>query len=111
MYAPVQHITLLIDVIFPSLAPFSELAISDFIPGWTVVHSVLLTFAFDVFMAGHITQLGTKHDVLLQKKYIEDLHNLCAPTINSGFNVTAAIGPIFAANPKNTWAEFKVYLY
>jgi glyoxylase-like metal-dependent hydrolase (beta-lactamase superfamily II) len=79
IYAPAQRITLLIDVIFPSLAPFSELVISDFIPGWTAAHGVLLMFAFDVFVAGHVTQLGTKHDVFLQKKcesliFINDAH-------------------------------------
>ncbi|KAJ7244584.1 hypothetical protein C8J57DRAFT_1476824 [Mycena rebaudengoi] len=100
MYAPAQRVVLLIDVVFPGWAPFSELAISGFIPGWTAAHDVLLTFDLD---------LGTKHDVLLQKKYIEDLHDSCASAINVGFGVTAAIGPTVAANPGNTWAKFKAY--
>ncbi|KAJ7501534.1 beta-lactamase-like protein [Mycena galericulata] len=110
MYAPAQRIALLIDVVFPGWAPFSELAISDWIPGWTAAHDVLLTFDFDVFVAGHVGRLGTKQDVLLQKKYIEDLQASCAFAINGGFNVTAAIGPTVAANPGNAWAEFKAYL-
>ncbi|KAJ7854507.1 beta-lactamase-like protein [Mycena olivaceomarginata] len=109
MYAPAQRVALLIDVVFPGWVPFAELAISDFIPVWTAAHDVLLTFDFDVFVAGHVGRLGTKHDVLLQKKYIEDLHNSCASAINGGFDVTAAIGPTVAANPNNSWAEFKAY--
>jgi glyoxylase-like metal-dependent hydrolase (beta-lactamase superfamily II) len=68
MYAPAQRVALLIDVIFPGWVPFAELAISDFIPGWTAAHDVLLTFDFDVFVPGHVGRLGTKHDVLQQKK-------------------------------------------
>ncbi|KAF7359837.1 Metallo-hydrolase/oxidoreductase [Mycena venus] len=110
MYAPAQRVALLIDVVFPGWAPFSELGISTFIPGWTAAHDVLLTFDFDVFVAGHVSRLGTKDDVLLQKKYIEDMHDSCAAAINGGFDVSAAIGPTIAANPGNTWAEFKAYL-
>ncbi|KAF8196215.1 beta-lactamase-like protein [Mycena galopus ATCC 62051] len=110
MYAPAQRVALLIDVIFPGWAPFSQLAISDWIPGWTAAHDVLLTFDFDVLVAGHVASLGTKNDVLLQKKYIEDLQDSCASALNGGFNVTAAIGPTVAANPENVWAEFKAYL-
>ncbi|KAJ6497933.1 beta-lactamase-like protein [Mycena vulgaris] len=109
MYAPAQRVALLIDVIFPGWVPFSELAVSSFIPGWTAAHDVLLTFDFDVFVSGHVGRLGTKDDVRLQKKYIDDLHDSCAAAINGGFNVSAAIGPTVAANPGNAWAEFKAY--
>jgi glyoxylase-like metal-dependent hydrolase (beta-lactamase superfamily II) len=68
VYAPAQRVVLLIDVVFPGWAPFAELAISDDIPGWIAAHDVLLTFDFDVLVAGHVGRLGTKQDVLLQKK-------------------------------------------
>ncbi|KAF7366006.1 Metallo-hydrolase/oxidoreductase [Mycena venus] len=110
MYAPAQRIALLIDVVFPGWAPFAELGIASFVPGLTAAHDVLLSFDFDVFVAGHVGRLGTKQDVLLQKKYIEDLHDSCASAINGGFNVTTAIGPTVAANKGNVWAEFKAYL-
>ncbi|KAJ7051859.1 beta-lactamase-like protein [Mycena amicta] len=109
MYAPAQRVALLIDVIFPGWAPFAQLGISDFIPGWTAAHDVLLTFDFDVFVAGHVGRLGTKKDVLLSKKYIQDLHASCASAINGGFDVSTALGPTIAANPGNAWAEFKAY--
>ncbi|KAJ7457318.1 beta-lactamase-like protein [Mycena latifolia] len=110
MYAPAQRVALLIDVVFPGWAPFTELGIAGFVPGLTAAHDVLLTFDFDVFVAGHVGRLGTKHDVLLQKKYVEDLHDSCAAAINGGFDVSAAIEPTVAANPENTAAEFKAYL-
>ncbi|KAJ7920194.1 beta-lactamase-like protein [Mycena leptocephala] len=110
VYAPVQRVVLLIDVVFPGWAPFAELAISDDIPGWIAAHDMLLTFDFDVLVAGHVGRLGTKQDVLLQKKYIEDLRASCVSAIDGGVDVTAATGPTVAANPGNGWAEFKAYL-
>jgi hypothetical protein len=68
MYAPAQHVAVLVDVIFPGWAPFTELGVADFVPGLITAHDVLLTFDFDVLVAGHVAQLGTKHDVLQQKK-------------------------------------------
>jgi glyoxylase-like metal-dependent hydrolase (beta-lactamase superfamily II) len=68
MYAPTQRVAVLVDVIFPGWAPFTELGVADFVPSLLAAHDVLLTFDFDVFVAGHVAQLGTKHDVLLQKK-------------------------------------------
>ncbi|KAJ7920190.1 beta-lactamase-like protein [Mycena leptocephala] len=109
VYAPVQRVVLLIDVVFPGWAPFAELAISDDIPGWIAAHDVLLTFDFDVLVAGHVGRLGTKQDVLLQKKYIEDLRASCTSAIDGGVDVTAAIGPTVAANPGNLAAELKAY--
>ncbi|KAJ7203268.1 beta-lactamase-like protein [Mycena pura] len=120
MYAPAQRVALLIDVIFPGWAPFSELAVSSFIPGWMSAHDVLLTFDFNVLVPGHLGRLGTRQDVLLQKKckslihiddtHIQDMHDSCVASINGGFDVAAAIGPTVAANPGNSWAEFKAYL-
>ncbi|KAJ7363000.1 beta-lactamase-like protein, partial [Mycena albidolilacea] len=105
MYAPAQHVAVLVDVIFPGWAPFTELGVADFVPGLIAAHDVLLTFDFDVLVAGHVAQLGTKHDVLQQKKYIEDLRDSCASTLNG--DMTDAIGPTAAANPGNVWATPK----
>ncbi|KAJ7717345.1 beta-lactamase-like protein [Mycena metata] len=105
MYAPAQRVAVLVDVIFPGWAPFTELGVADFVPGLLAAHDVLLTFDFDVLVAGHVGQLGTKHDVLQQKKYIEDLRSSCAAAL--GRNMTDAIGPTVAANPGNVWATPK----
>ncbi|KAJ7454321.1 beta-lactamase-like protein [Mycena galericulata] len=110
IYAPAQRVAVLVDVIFPGWAPFSELGQSGFVAGWTDAQNVLLTLDFDVFVAGHFARLGTKEDVLQQIKYVQDLHDSCVSAIYGGFNVTAAIGPTVAANPGNVWAEFKAYL-
>ncbi|KAJ6565208.1 beta-lactamase-like protein [Mycena vulgaris] len=105
MYAPAQRVAVLVDVIFPGWAPFTELGVADFVPGLIAAHDVLLTFDFDVLVAGHVAQLGTKHDVLQQKKYIEDLRDSCASALNG--DMTEAIEPTVAANPGNVWATPK----
>ncbi|KAJ7796995.1 hypothetical protein B0H14DRAFT_3157729 [Mycena olivaceomarginata] len=90
----------------PGWVPFAELAISDFIPVWTAAHDVLLTFDFDVSWLATLADLVPSMMSYCRRN---DLHDSCASAINGGFDVTAAIGPTVAANPKNVWAEFKAY--
>ncbi|KAJ7934242.1 beta-lactamase-like protein [Mycena leptocephala] len=42
MYAPAQRVAVLVDVIFPGWAPFTELGVADFVPGLIAAHDVLL---------------------------------------------------------------------
>ncbi|KAJ7836794.1 beta-lactamase-like protein [Mycena olivaceomarginata] len=95
MYAPAQRVAVLVD----------SSGVADFVPSLIAAHDVLLTFDFDVLVAGHVAQLGTKHDVLQQKKYIEDLRDLCTSALNG--DMTDAIGPTAAVNPGNVWATPK----
>ncbi|KAJ7697143.1 hypothetical protein B0H17DRAFT_1130459 [Mycena rosella] len=102
MYAPAQRVAVLVDIIFPGWVPFTELGVADFLPGLIAVHDVLLRFDFDVLVAGHVAQLSTQHDVLQQKKYIEDLRDSCASVLNG--DRTDGIGPTAAVSPGNVWA-------
>ncbi|KAJ7184822.1 beta-lactamase-like protein [Mycena filopes] len=110
MYAPAQRVAVLVDVIFPGWAPFGELGVvSGSVQAFTSAHDVLLSFDFDFLMAGHVGQLGTRQDVLLQKQYVQDLHDTCQAAIYGGVNVTSALGPTVAANPGNAAATLKAY--
>ncbi|KAJ7044419.1 beta-lactamase-like protein [Mycena alexandri] len=105
MYASAQRVAVLVDVVFPGWAPFTELGVADFVPSLIAAHDVLLTFDFDVLVAGHVGQLGTKHDVLQQRKYLEDLRDSCAVAIKG--IMMDEIEPTVAANPGNAWATAK----
>jgi len=41
---------------------------------------------------------------------VSDLFAACFKVINGGFNVTQALRPVSAVNPRNGWAVFKTYL-
>lgn len=108
IYAPAARALMVVDIVYPSWAPFSELAQSNDIPGWIAAHDEILAYPFKTYLGGHLNRYGTRADVLLQQQYVQDLFTNCRDTINGGFNVTEAIAPV--ASQKNAWATFKVYL-
>ncbi len=110
IYAPDAKVLMLVDVVFPGWAPFSELAQSDDIPGWIKAHDQILAYDFRAYLGGHLNRYGNRKDVETQKEYVSDLFVACSKAINGGFNVTQALGPVSAANPGNGWAIFKTYL-
>lgn len=110
IHAPAASTLMLVDVVFPGWAPFSELAVSTNIPGWLHAHDQILEYDFDTYIGGHVGRYGTREDVVTQKQYVNDLLTNCAAAINGGFNVSEAISPTVAANPVNPWALFKAYL-
>ncbi|MFQ5968354.1 MAG: MBL fold metallo-hydrolase [Acidimicrobiia bacterium] len=73
IYAPNQKILMNVDVIFPGWAPFSSLAMASDLRGFLRGHDVVLSYDFDTFVPGHLTRLGTREDVEIQKAYFDDL--------------------------------------
>jgi len=73
IYAPHQKVLMLVDVIFPGWVPFKDLALAEDIPGFIQAHDDALSYDFDIFLGGHLTRLGTRHDVEIQREYIQDI--------------------------------------
>ncbi|MFE3496112.1 MBL fold metallo-hydrolase [Streptomyces sp. NPDC059175] len=105
IHAPAQRVLMLADVIFPGWVPFKGLAVSSDIPGWIKAHDQALSFPFDTFIGGHLTRLGTRRDVEVQRAYVRDLERF---TREAAASVDPA--PMFAKYPGNAWAVFKSYL-
>lgn len=111
IYAPKQKTLILIDVVFPGWAPFSELAVSEDIPGWINAHDQILEYDFDHYIGGHLSRTGVREDVKVQKEYLEDLMENCRDAItNSTAAINEILGGTVTANPGNSWASFKTYL-
>jgi len=73
IYAPDEKILMNVDVIFPGWVPFSSLAMASDLRGFLKGHEVALSYDFDVFVPGHLSRLGTREDVEIQKAYFDDL--------------------------------------
>jgi glyoxylase-like metal-dependent hydrolase (beta-lactamase superfamily II) len=118
IYAPASQVLMLVDVVFPGWAPFSQLAVSSNIPGWLAAHDQILTDYPHMrhYIGGHLGRSGNRTDVLIQKEYMHDLLSACTDAIG----LTATSDPVLGAmniqsevlgsNPGNYWAVFKVYL-
>lgn len=106
IHAPGQKVLMLVDVIFPGWVPFSNLALSAFVPGFISVTEQALTYDFDHLVSGHVTRTGTRHDVEVQAEYLADLKATAEAALSS-----VDLGTTMAAiDTGNNWAAFRAYL-
>jgi glyoxylase-like metal-dependent hydrolase (beta-lactamase superfamily II) len=119
IYAPVQKVLMLVDVVFPGWVPFAYLGEAQNVPGYIKAHDQILSYDFDHFVGGHLTRSGTRQDVVIQKEYIDDLRTNCAealvlssssPNATNEISAYTLIPAISAVDPGNPWATFKIYL-
>ena len=74
IYAPKQKVLMLVDIIFPGWVPFPYLAIAKDTAGFIKAHDITLNnYDFDTYVGGHLTRLGTRNDVIVQKEFVSDL--------------------------------------
>ena len=105
IYAPKQKTLMFVDVIFPGWAPFKDLAITSFVPGFIKAHDIVLTYDFDTFIGGHLTRHGTVEDVKLQREFVNDLIN-ASQTSNSNHDFITFVQEYGLSNP---WLTFSKY--
>ena len=127
IHAPDQKILTIIDLIFPGWVPFSSLAMASDLRGFMRGHDEVLSFDFDTLVSGHLTRLGTREDVEIQKEYFLDLHQAARKFLGERFrgSVDAAKRAAMKENPmdvgdfmtigqelgfENAWAVFDKYL-
>jgi len=76
IYAPKQKVLMLVDIVFPGWVPFPYLAIAKDAAGFIKAHDIALNnYDFDTLVAGHLTRLGTRNDVIVQREFVSDLEN------------------------------------
>lgn len=79
IYAPNQKALMLVDIIFPGWVPFAYLAIAKDTAGFIEAHDTALkNYDFDTIVAGHLTRIGTRADVEVQKEFVLDLERVAA---------------------------------
>ncbi len=111
IYFPDQKILMVVDVIFPGWAPFSSLAMCSDLRGFLRGQDKVLTYDFDHLVSGHLTRLGTREDVMIQKEYINDLQVSARKHLGERFGGDTnfyAIG--MEMGFENAWAVFDAYL-
>lgn len=118
IYAPLQKILMLIDVVYPGWSPYDELGEVENVPGFIKAHEQILTYDFEHFIGGHLDRTGTKEDVLVQQEFVHDLFNTCVEAINMSaqssndsnpLSISTYLPGVEKANPGNPWAEFATY--
>ena len=100
IYAPKQKVLMLVDIIYPGWIPFPYLAGAQDVAGFIQAHDIALKYDFDTLVAGHLTRLGTRNDVIVQKEFVSDLEKAAAKA-----NQEVKLGKIASqlASFKNPW--------
>jgi len=110
IYAPEQKVLMLVDVVFPGWAPFQDLALADSVDGFLAAQDQILDYDFDHFIGGHLTRLGTREDVEIQKAYFNDIVE-AGGRANGGMDFGAAFGEAAErGGASNPWAIFSILL-
>ena len=120
IYAPVQKVLMLVDIVYPGWVPFDALGESQNIPGYIKAHQQILEYDFVHYVGGHLDRTGTRQDVLTQQEYVTNLYDNCAeairlsaapPNASNPLSVPNSLASVMAANPGNSWATFEVYVH
>jgi glyoxylase-like metal-dependent hydrolase (beta-lactamase superfamily II) len=108
IYAPQQKVLMLVDIIFPGWIPFPYLAIAKDTAGFIEAHDIALNnYDFDTIVAGHLTRLGTKADVGVQREFVMDLEKAAD---NANQNVSFSGIASLVGSFDNPWLLFSKYI-
>ena len=81
IYAPGQKVLVVIDLLFPGWVPFPYLAVAEDVAGFIKAPDIALdNYDFDTIVGGHLTRLGTRDDVVIQKEFVSDLAKAAGKT-------------------------------
>jgi glyoxylase-like metal-dependent hydrolase (beta-lactamase superfamily II) len=107
IYAPKQKVLMLVDVVFPGWVPFPYLAITQDTAGFIGAHDIALNnYDFDTLVAGHLTRLGTRNDVMVQREFVSDLEKAASQA-----NQQTSFGEIAKqVGGSNPWLIFSKYI-
>jgi hypothetical protein len=100
---------MLVDVIFPGWVPFPYLAVAKDTAGFIKAHDIALNnYDFDTLVGGHLTRLGTRNDVIVQREFVSDLEKAAAQA-----NQQVSFGEIakqVGGGQPNPWLIFSKYI-
>lgn len=99
IYAPAQKVLMAVDVVWPGWVPFTQLGLAKDVGGYVRAVGDILAYDFGVFIGGHVGRYGTRADVEVHGKYLEDLRTN-ATTALSSVDFQAVAGE---AGYDNTW--------
>jgi len=109
IYVPNQKVLMLVDVLFPGWVPFPYLAIAKDVAGFIKAHDIALNnYDFDTLVAGHLTRLGTRNDVVVQKEFVSDLEKAAAQA-NQKVSFGGIAKQVGGGEP-NPWLIFSKYI-
>jgi len=114
IYAPMQKVLMVVDVIVPGWVPYAELSLSTDVPGYIAAHDQILAYDFVHYVGGHPGRSGNRSDVERQKEYVHDLFANCQEALSliqtndAILGAQALLGQTLQLNQGNFYAVAKL---
>ena len=113
IWAPVQKILMLVDIVYPGWVPYHQFGLAQYLPGYVKAHEQILTYDLEHYIGGHIDRSGTREDVLQSQAYVTDLFDATVQAMhlaaepNSTLYAPAIAQAVEKADPGNSWLVSK----
>lgn len=66
-------VAMIVDFVVPGWVPFESFAVATDLGKYLSSHDILLQLDYSIFVGGHLTRIGTKEDVEVNKEYTMDV--------------------------------------
>jgi len=106
IYAPLQRVLMVVDVVFPGWMPWRRFALAQDIPGYFAQVEEIRKMDWDTLVGGHVARTGTHSDVDVQAEFNRDVRQ-AATTALATTKPGVGLNPLDKANP---WAAFDNYI-
>jgi glyoxylase-like metal-dependent hydrolase (beta-lactamase superfamily II) len=106
IYAPLQRVLMVVDIVFPGWMPWRRFALAQDIPGYFAQVEELRKMDWETLVGGHVARTGTHADVDLQAEFNSDIKQAAATALAST-KPGEGLNPSDQANP---WAGFDNYI-
>jgi glyoxylase-like metal-dependent hydrolase (beta-lactamase superfamily II) len=105
IHLPDHDTLMLVDVVNPGWAPIYQSNLTEDIPGYIEAPATALTYPWKHFIGGHMGRLGTRDDIALHQRYMEDISASSRTALDS-----VDPTPYFVRYGENAWAGLRGYL-
>ena len=106
IYAPLQRVLMVVDVVFPGWMPWRRFALAQDIPGYFAQVEEIRKMDWDTFVGGHVARTGTHADVDVQAEFNREVKQAAARALATT-KPGEGLNPLDKANP---WAGFDNYI-
>ena len=105
IHLPDHDTLMLVDIVNPGWVPIYQSNLSEDIPGYLEAPATALAYSWKHFIGGHMGRLGTREDISLHQRYMDDIASSSRAALDS-----VDPTPYFVKYGANVWAALRGYL-
>jgi len=105
IHFPDHDALMLIDIVNAGWAPVYNVNLTEYVPGYIDAATIAMSYPWTHLIGGHLGRLGTRDDVILHQRYLDDVADSAKTALGS-----VDPSPYFQKYGQNSWAALRGYL-